>query len=195
MRCISIKRWIYISVANQWLPHTPFFPKPFPCLSQLSRPSAVCFLLTFSSFCSDTPGSAADGAWPVGVGRQPALARNFQFQLDLTEGGSHYPYTEVGSEKNTPAVSWNSPQSTTSSNHMCRCMSFRVVDSAVSKGDAVKQKNKQLEQGEVNLCGEVDTNEAVFFFQTCRPHLRLITLFFLFMNYLYNYFSTTSEIN
>lgn len=68
---------------------------------------ALCCLFPshFLLLCSDTPGSAADGAWPVGVGRQPALARNFQFQLDLTEGGSHYPYTEVGSEKNTPAVS------------------------------------------------------------------------------------------
>lgn len=69
--------------------------------------SVLCCLFPshFLLLCSDTPGSAADGAWPVGVGRQPALARNFQFQLDLTEGGSHYPYTEVGSEKNTPAVS------------------------------------------------------------------------------------------
>lgn len=30
-----------------------FFLRPFPCLSQLSRPSAVCFLLTFSS-CAQT---------------------------------------------------------------------------------------------------------------------------------------------
>lgn len=97
------KRSICTSAANSWLPHAPLSLKPFPCLSQLSKPSAVCFLLTFSS--SDTPGSAADGAWPVGVGRQPALARNFQFQLDLTEGGSHYPYREVGSEKNKPAIS------------------------------------------------------------------------------------------
>lgn len=29
------------------------FLRPFPCLSQLSRPSAVCFLLTFSS-CAQT---------------------------------------------------------------------------------------------------------------------------------------------
>lgn len=82
---------------------------PFPsnhshaCLDFL----VLCCLFPshFLLLCSNTPGSAADGAWPVGVGRQPALARNFQFQLDLTEGGSYYPYTEVGSEKNTPAVS------------------------------------------------------------------------------------------
>lgn len=50
---ISMKIWICISVAESLLPHAPFFLKPFPCLSQLSRPSAVCFLLTFSS-CAQT---------------------------------------------------------------------------------------------------------------------------------------------
>lgn len=39
--------------------------------------------------------SAADRGWPVGVGREPAVARNFQFQLDLTGVGG----VQVGSVK------------------------------------------------------------------------------------------------
>lgn len=39
--------------------------------------------------------SVADRGWPVGVGREPAVARNFQFQLDLTGVGG----VQVGSVK------------------------------------------------------------------------------------------------
>lgn len=81
------------------------FPKTIPMPVSAFYVLCCLFPSHFLLLCSNAPGSAADGAWPVGVGRQPALARNFQFQLDLTEGGSYYPYTEVGSEKNTPAVS------------------------------------------------------------------------------------------
>lgn len=78
-----------------------------PCPSQLSR--------LFVSFFSLSPPRArhsvraAAGAGPVGVGTQPAPARNFQFQLDLTRGGCS-PHTEVGGEKNS-SISWHSPHS------------------------------------------------------------------------------------
>lgn len=44
----------YLHVSEKFIAAScAFFLKPFPCLSQLSRPSAVCFLLTFSS-CAQT---------------------------------------------------------------------------------------------------------------------------------------------
>lgn len=66
--------------------------------------SRLWFSHTLLSFCLFTSLhcplfslalSAADRGWPMGVGKEPALARNFQFQLDLTGVGG----VQVGSVK------------------------------------------------------------------------------------------------
>lgn len=103
--CISIPR-IWLSASSDRIcPRIILFCQSIPMSAWALKARCCLFPSHFLLLRSDTPGSAADGAWPVGVGRQPALARNFQFQLDLTEGGSHYPHRDVGSEKNT-AFSW-----------------------------------------------------------------------------------------
>jgi len=54
------------------------------------------YIFALPSFLTLPPlRSAADRGWPVGVGREPAMARNFQFQLDLTGVGG----VQVGSVK------------------------------------------------------------------------------------------------
>lgn len=69
-------------------------PQTIPMSVSAFQPLCCLFPSHFLLLSSDAPGSAADGAWPVGVGRQPALARNFQFQLDLTEGGEAITRTQ-----------------------------------------------------------------------------------------------------
>lgn len=87
----------------------------FLWLSQLSKPSAVCFPLTFSP-CAQTLSEVLltePGLWEWA---------DSQHWLEISSsnwisrrGGSHYPYMEVGNEKNTPAISQYSLNSTTSS--------------------------------------------------------------------------------
>lgn len=90
MWCISIQNLF----ANRWQIHgclIHLFSQTIPMAVSAFQALCCLFPSHFLLLCSDTPGSAADGARPVGVGRQPALARNFQFQLDLTEGGEPLP--------------------------------------------------------------------------------------------------------
>lgn len=121
--------------------------KPFPCLSPLSMSSAVYFLLTFSSCAQTLPEVllTEPGLWEwAGSQHWPEIS---SFNWISRRGGSYYPYTEVGSEKNTPAVSWNSSNGTTSSNHMCRCVSLRAVQLKVMQSAQTKKKEKEKNRG------------------------------------------------
>lgn len=96
-------------VAKFMAASSTFYFKWFPCLSQLSRPSAVCFLLTFSSCAQTLPEEllTEPGLWEwAGSQHWPEISSSNWISR---RGGSHYPYTEVGSEKNIAAVSWNFP--------------------------------------------------------------------------------------
>lgn len=82
-----------------------FMAASFPCFSLLSRPSAVCFLLTFSSCAQTLPEVllTEPGLWEwAGSQHWPEISSS---NWITRRGGSHYTYTEVGSEKNIPAVS------------------------------------------------------------------------------------------
>lgn len=64
-------------------------------------PSFCLFTSTHGSLFSLALAlSAADRGWPMGVGKEPAVARNFQFQLDLTGVGG----SSSGQCENTPSV-------------------------------------------------------------------------------------------
>lgn len=125
-----------------------------PFLSQLSKPSAVCFPLTFSS-CAQTLSEVLltePGLWEWA---------DSQHWLEISSsnwisrrGGSHYPYMEVGNEKNTPTVSQYSLNSTTSSNQTGRYMTLKAVDSALPEGDSThlnKERNKETDP----QCGQL----------------------------------------
>lgn len=121
--------------------------KPFPCLSRLSMSSAVYFLLTFSSCAQTLPEVllTEPGLWEwAGSQHWPEIS---SFNWISRRGGSYYPYTEVGSEKNTPAVSWNSSNGTTSSSHMCRCLSLKAVQLKGMQSARAKKKGKEKNRG------------------------------------------------
>lgn len=134
----------------------------FLWLSQLSKPSAVCFPLTFSS-CAQTLSEVLltePGLWEWA---------DSQHWLEISSsnwisrrGGSHYPYMEVGNEKNTPAFSQYSLNGTTSSSQMCRYVSLRAADSAWRWCNSPKEKEPRMQRGQ--FISRVSFVENVWFF-------------------------------
>lgn len=91
---------------------------PFLWLSQLSKPSAVCFPLTFSP-CAQTLSEVLltePGLWEWADSQHWLEISSSNWISRRRGGGSHYPYMEVGNEKNTPAVSRYPLNSATISN-------------------------------------------------------------------------------
>lgn len=132
---MSTKTFVHES-QNSWLPHPPF----------ISNDSHVClsFLgpLLFVSFSLSPPvlRHSRKSCWrslACGSGQAASIGQKFPVPTGSHGGGEPLPIHRGRQWEKYSSRLLKFPHSTSSSNHMCRYMSLKAVDSAVSKGDAV----------------------------------------------------------